>query len=412
MLGESGGLPQRSVGTVCDDSWDTNDAQVVCRQVGCGHAVSAPQSAHFGQGSGQIWLDDVQCSGSETYLIGCAHNGLGKHNCLHAKDAGVVCEENSVRLSGSNSRCSGRVEVFHSGQWGTVCDDSWDTKDAEVVCRQVGCGRAVSAPQSAHFGQGSGQIWLDNVNCSGSETYLIGCAHNGLGTHNCGHAEDAGVVCEENSVRLSGSNSRCSGRVEVFHSGQWGTVCDDLWDTNDAEVVCRQVGCGRAVSAPQSAHFGQGSGQIWLDDVNCLGNEMYLIGCAHIGLGTHNCAHTEDAGVVCEVRLVDGSSPCSGRVEAFYSGQWRTVCSDKWDINDAHVVCRQVGCRMAVSATNLVHYAEGSGQIWVTDVHCSGSESQLSECFYNPLGAHNCRHHRDAGVVCQGISLNLQLWSS
>uniref|UniRef100_A0A8C6TUH9 SRCR domain-containing protein n=1 Tax=Neogobius melanostomus TaxID=47308 RepID=A0A8C6TUH9_9GOBI len=273
---------------------------VVCRQVGCGHAVSAPQSAHFGQGSGQIWLDDVQCSGSETYLIGCAHNGLGKHNCLHAKDAGVVCEENSVRLSGSNSRCSGRVEVFHSGQWGTVCDDSWDTKDAEVVCRQVGCGRAVSAPQSAHFGQGSGQIWLDNVNCSGSETYLIGCAHNGLGTHNCGHAEDAGVVCEENSVRLSGSNSRCSGRVEVFHSGQWGTVCDDLWDTNDAEVVCRQVGCGRAVSAPQSAHFGQGSGQIWLDDVNCLGNEMYLIGCAHIGLGTHNCAHTEDAGVVCE----------------------------------------------------------------------------------------------------------------
>uniref|UniRef100_A0A8C6TYT8 SRCR domain-containing protein n=1 Tax=Neogobius melanostomus TaxID=47308 RepID=A0A8C6TYT8_9GOBI len=286
-------------GTVCDDSWDTKDAEVVCRQVGCGRAVSAPQSAHFGQGNGQIWLDNVNCLGNETYLIGCAHNGLRKHDCGHSEDAGVVCE---VRLVDGSSPCSGRVESGGLPQRsvGTVCDDSWDTNDAQVVCRQVGCGHAVSAPQSAHFGQGSGQIWLDDVQCSGSETYLIGCAHNGLGKHNCLHAKDAGVVCEENSVRLSGSNSRCSGRVEVFHSGQWGTVCDDSWDTKDAEVVCRQVGCGRAVSAPQSAHFGQGSGQIWLDNVNCSGSETYLIGCAHNGLGTHNCGHAEDAGVVCE----------------------------------------------------------------------------------------------------------------
>uniref|UniRef100_A0A8C5E7K0 SRCR domain-containing protein n=1 Tax=Gouania willdenowi TaxID=441366 RepID=A0A8C5E7K0_GOUWI len=105
------------------------------------------------------------------------------------------------------------------------------------------------------------------------------------------------VLCGE--VRLvNGGNSSCSGRVEIFHNGQWGTVCDDLWDLNDAQVVCRQLGC--ALSAPTNAAFGQGSGPIWLDDVHCSGNELSITECSHLGFGIHNCNHHEDASVVCE----------------------------------------------------------------------------------------------------------------
>ncbi|CAK6976085.1 deleted in malignant brain tumors 1 protein-like [Scomber scombrus] len=172
--------------------------------------------------------------------------------------------------------------------------------NAQVVCRQLGCGRVLSAPHKAGFGQGSGPIWLDDVTCTGSESELSECTHRGIGSHDCGHHEDAGVVCEAGSpVRLVNSD-RCSGRVEVYHEGQWGTVCDDAWDLNDANVVCRQVGCGRARSALQNAPLGPSSGPIWLENVGCSGNEPSLTDCTHSGIGSHDCTHPEDAGVVCE----------------------------------------------------------------------------------------------------------------
>nr|XP_054757274.1 uncharacterized protein LOC129263387 [Lytechinus pictus] len=105
----------------------------------------------------------------------------------------------NIRLVGGENAYEGRIEVLHDGGWGTVCDDSFTDVDAQVACRSLGLTGGVALTQ-AHFGQGSGQIWMDNLACEGTENALDECGHNGWGSHNCGHHEDAGVVCEAPAV--------------------------------------------------------------------------------------------------------------------------------------------------------------------------------------------------------------------
>ncbi|NXY23404.1 SRCRL protein, partial [Atrichornis clamosus] len=151
------------------------------------------------EGSGPIWLDGLRCAGTETNLSQCPAKPWGQHTCNHVEDAGAVCSASGLgspqrlRLAGAPDRCAGRVEVLHEHRWGTVCDDTWDLRHAQVVCRHLGCGPALAAPGAARYGRGSGPIWLDDVTCTGQESDFFRCAAGTWGRHNCHHGEDAGV---------------------------------------------------------------------------------------------------------------------------------------------------------------------------------------------------------------------------
>ncbi|XP_048476520.1 scavenger receptor cysteine-rich type 1 protein M130-like [Rhincodon typus] len=140
-------------------------------------------------------------------------------------------EQFQVRIVNGDNECSGRVEVFYNKTWGTVCDDGWDLSDAQVVCTELSCGFAQAAPGSAKFGKGLSSIWLDSVQCNGSESNLWQCQSNTLGQHDCQHSEDASALphCMEcprniNAVHVAGfgevtAGAPCAILVSILSEG-------------------------------------------------------------------------------------------------------------------------------------------------------------------------------------------------
>ena len=152
----------------------------------------------FTNGAGQIWLSDVQCHGTESRLTDCTIPAFGTTNCTHVEDVGVrcfICPQGGIRLQ-SGTTTSGRVEICNNNVWGTVCHDFWDRSDAIVACRQLGLPTTgATALTGGSVRDGTGQIWLDDVRCYGTESRLIDCRARDLGWSNCRHSQDAGVNC-------------------------------------------------------------------------------------------------------------------------------------------------------------------------------------------------------------------------
>uniref|UniRef100_A0A671TTP2 SRCR domain-containing protein n=1 Tax=Sparus aurata TaxID=8175 RepID=A0A671TTP2_SPAAU len=278
----------------------------------------------------------------------------------------------SIRLVNGNSLCSGRLEVKSNQRWSSVCEDDFDQQDAEVVCRELGCG-APSVLQGALYGEVEAPMWTKEFQCGGHESALLDCRTSGSDRNTCSPGKFllnvtsfvtpsfTLVWSEPDIVRLVAGSSRCAGELEVKQHGVWRKVDQEKsqWNLKTADATCRQLDCGSAVSTGpiQSLTYVP----VWRINSTCLHD------CVSTTKDTNN-FHLE---VKYSIRLVNGNSLCSGRLEVKSNQRWSSVCEDDFDQQDAEVVCRELGCG-APSVLQGALYGEVEAPMWT-------KEFQLSE---------------------------------
>uniref|UniRef100_G3PJF6 SRCR domain-containing protein n=1 Tax=Gasterosteus aculeatus aculeatus TaxID=481459 RepID=G3PJF6_GASAC len=350
----------RSWSSVCEDDFDQQDAEVVCRDLGCG-APSVLQGALYGDGDS---------SASST--------------CSSGKAVGLTCSEpNAVRLVGGSSRCAGDLEMKTQGEWRKVHDvTQWNLKKTDILCGKLDCGSAVST-RKKKIGIKE-YMWIFGSACLQPNSAVRECLSSAYRV-----LSFMEINCSE-SVRLVNGTSLCSGRLEVKsdqsdQSNQsWSSVCDKDFDQQDAEVVCRELGCG-APSFLQGALYGDGKTPMWTKEFRCGGNESALLGCGSSAGST--CSPGNAVGLTCsepdEIRLVDGSHRCIGRLEMKHEGEWRPVDENQWDLESASLVCGQLACGAVLS----IETKEMSQlNAWHVQLSCE-HDSMLRECSFIQPGS-------------------------
>ncbi|KAK6493729.1 lysyl oxidase-like protein 3B-like [Huso huso] len=365
----------------------------------------------------------------------------------------------------------GRIEVFYNEEWGTICDDDFSTENAHVLCRHLGFISATGWTHSSKYGKGAGKIWLDNVQCSGSEKSIADCRSRGWGNSDCTHDEDAGVICkderlpgfmesnvieqveervEEIRLRPLGASAKkrlpiTEGIVEVKYKGSWAQICDDGWTPKNSRVICGMFGFpqerkanknfykqikkraaktkGKIIGSGDRLFTEKQQNKYRLHSVACTGNEVHLSVCPlqfYKANATRACEGGMPAVISCvpgpqfslgnsqkkktkstfRVRLKGGAKIGEGRVEVLKDNEWGTVCDDRWNLQAASVVCRELGYGTAKEALTGARMGQGMGPIHMNEVQCSGQEKSIWNCQYKNITTNDCRHVEDASVKC------------
>ncbi|KAM7370317.1 hypothetical protein PAMP_009877 [Pampus punctatissimus] len=338
---------EQSWSSVCEADFDQQDAEVVCRELGCG-APTVLQGALYGEVEAPMWTKEFQCGGHESTLLDCGRSDSTRSTCSPGKAVGLTCSDpvrlvggasrcaDSVRLVNGSSLCSGRLEVKSEQSWSSVCEADFDQQDAEVVCRELGCG-APTVLQGALYGEVEAPMWTKEFQCGGHESTLLDCGRSDSTRSTCSPGKAVGLTCSDpvrlvggasrcaDSVRLVNGSSLCSGRLEVKSEQSWSSVCEADFDQQDAEVVCRELGCG-APTVLQGALYGEVEAPMGTKEFQCGGHESTLLDCGRSDSTRSTCSSGKAVGLTCSepIRLVGGASRCAGALEV-KRGEWRPV---------------------------------------------------------------------------------------
>lgn len=351
--------------------------------------------------------------------------------------------------SDSSTLSAGLLEIFLNEEWGMICDTGFDMTDASVACRQMGYRTAISFATGFHspFGIGeNGSIWLSNIDCRDPNgLHLLSCAHRKVGTHDCDHFSDIGVVCDDTplldspadgTVRLTSGQHKSQGFVEIACGREWRTVCGSngaSFNQREADAVCWQLGFTQASTFSTVAELpvqevnessslkNQTQRQIWHNLSPCTEDyHSCTFKCSDTELSTcsanqQNSNASYGVWVICNhtiahgtLRLFGGTGASSGnansggRLEIFSEGDWGTVCGATFGSMEADVACQQLGyLRHAFWHSQSEQSSYKKGPIALAGVKCTAEDAELVYCSRPELPEGiTCTHDDDIILAC------------
>uniref|UniRef100_I3KNY0 SRCR domain-containing protein n=1 Tax=Oreochromis niloticus TaxID=8128 RepID=I3KNY0_ORENI len=362
----------QSWSSVCEADFDQQDAEVVCRELGCG-PPSVVQGGLYGEMGSPLWSKEFHCGGHESALMECKKSGSVKSSCSRNKVVGLICSE-PVKMEGGPNRCAGNLKV-KQGDWKKVDGFFFTLKEAAIVCQYLDCGSALNIDITRSS---------DSSGCS----IDFDCVKSGFSLKECAVSLESDpyfslkLTCSD-SVRLQNGANLCSGRLEVNNqfNQSWSSVCEADFDQLDAEVVCRELGCG-SPSVLQGRGYVEEETTVWSKEFKCGGHEPALLDCRSTESARTNCSSGKVVGLTCsdpdDVRLVDGASHCTGKLEVNHLGEWKPMYGSSWTLKETAVICDRLGCGSAVSAIEGMENFPRSW--WEIDSECFMSGSALREC--------------------------------
>ncbi|KAM7404253.1 hypothetical protein PAMP_011619 [Pampus punctatissimus] len=435
-------------GYVGDKFWSRNTERVVCRSANCGEPVENSTEDVFQLTTNMIWLNEVNCSGSEKNIWDCQYPCW---NCSFYQKLTVkkIKCSHKIKLSLDGFKCAGAVQYSTNGETpsGYFCADNWDTievvlldksmnpnchgkvyikvnnsnptpvcasywshKNAEMVCRELKCGSVVESYKDETEPRNG---MIDYVNCTGSESSLWHCkAKRDLQVFQC--QSNVKVVCSESiKTRLTNSPGKCAGKLEIMHEGQWKNIYKTEWSEQNSNIVCNRLKCGNVREYTGSKSLTRLDAFL-KKTVNCPASASDISECSLANLQSGKSPDQEAVEITCEEHkmiFLDNTS-CSGSVVIKQGSNtyWLSGSTETWNTVSAEVVCQQMHCGNATSFS-YIPSADMRNAVSEKSYNCSSNSTNLFDCENDNLPSdHNAFI---ATVNCSGdikITLTNNCW--
>ncbi|XP_034027370.1 scavenger receptor cysteine-rich type 1 protein M160 [Thalassophryne amazonica] len=369
-----------TVGYFCSDHWGKNEANHLCKSLGCGEHKKIPSYP---------WLLPSKFDNSEKMQIKCpTKTEINLWQCATPgtckNPAYVICtghERLQISSKNSSNVCSGQLYIENGTAWNPVRKDTIRTKPGQDLCQQMYCGSTVTQCQNA------------------SNAVHLTCSDK-----------------VEVSLMVNDQKSYCYGTVFITVNSTRHPVCASQWSNTDAKVICSELNCGTVtiflifrIQAPAKLVVSIKSESTTalnstMDYVQCSGNEASLWYCMAKRDVNNPFKCSSNAYVVCagsmNVRLTDGPGKCAGRLEIQHENQWKRVTTHHWSTDNSDKICELLKCGNAAKSSTPDIFSPGSGPLLQLNLKCNTSHSHISDCVTGPIVT-PLKDVKILGITCQ-----------